>query len=167
MGSSVDLLISRTIEVPGCISGSLPERRGDDADDKSHGPFTWKGWRDRVAADPDFPFKVLIEQVHLHVHKASITVTALTSCASRQRDGTISCHRSSSRCRVRCASCAGDWRGGSGAGRHVVEERLGHSRTRLCVLYSRGGCYLLQLAVAVACTCAWLLVAQHPVGGLL
>lgn len=36
---------------------------GDDADDKSHGPFTWKGWRDRVAADPDFPFKVLVEQV--------------------------------------------------------------------------------------------------------
>jgi hypothetical protein len=27
------------------------------------GGFGWKGWRDRVAYDPEFPFKVLLEQV--------------------------------------------------------------------------------------------------------
>lgn len=33
----------------------------------SEGNFLIRGWRDRVAADPEFPFKVLIEQVpYLH-----------------------------------------------------------------------------------------------------
>lgn len=26
----------------------------------------WQGWADRVAADPEFPFKVLLEQVGTH-----------------------------------------------------------------------------------------------------
>lgn len=38
---------------------------GDDssADQPNKGGFYWKGWADRVAADPEFPFKVLLEQV--------------------------------------------------------------------------------------------------------
>lgn len=39
--------------------------QGDDsnADQPNKGGFYWKGWADRVAADPEFPFKVLLEQV--------------------------------------------------------------------------------------------------------
>ena len=31
--------------------------------DSAGGGFGWKGWQDRVAFDPEFPFKVLVEQV--------------------------------------------------------------------------------------------------------
>lgn len=34
-----------------------------ESDEGQHGRFSWPGWRDRVAADPEFAFKVLIEQV--------------------------------------------------------------------------------------------------------
>lgn len=42
----------------------MPACRDGDADESS-GLISaiLKGWRDRVAADPEFPFKVLIEQV--------------------------------------------------------------------------------------------------------
>ncbi len=37
---------------------------GDDGASKSSSSgWGWKGWQDRVAADPDFAYKVLIEQV--------------------------------------------------------------------------------------------------------
>jgi hypothetical protein len=32
-------------------------------EEKPKGGFFWKGWQDRVAFDPEFPFKVLLEQV--------------------------------------------------------------------------------------------------------
>lgn len=32
-------------------------------DQPKKGGFYWQGWTDRVAADPEFPFKVLLEQV--------------------------------------------------------------------------------------------------------
>lgn len=37
----------------GAGDGEAPKKRG----------FSWKGWEDRVAYDPEFPFKVLLEQV--------------------------------------------------------------------------------------------------------
>lgn len=38
--------------------------KGDDsADSNKEGSILWKGWRDRVAADPQFAYKVFIEQV--------------------------------------------------------------------------------------------------------
>ncbi|KAF6258155.1 hypothetical protein COO60DRAFT_1152802 [Scenedesmus sp. NREL 46B-D3] len=39
--------------------------QGDSADQpkRGNGGFYWQGWADRVAADPEFPFKVLLEQV--------------------------------------------------------------------------------------------------------
>lgn len=36
--------------------------RGDDGSAKDDG-IMWKGWKDRVAADPQFPYKVFVEQV--------------------------------------------------------------------------------------------------------
>jgi Protein RETICULATA-related len=36
---------------------SSPQRGG------ASGLFLWQGWADRVAADPEFPFKVMLEQV--------------------------------------------------------------------------------------------------------
>jgi hypothetical protein len=36
---------------------------GDDQPKKGGFKFTWKGWEDRVAADPQFVYKVLIEQI--------------------------------------------------------------------------------------------------------
>jgi hypothetical protein len=39
---------------------------GDDGEKKPEKPtggFRWKGWEDRVAADPQFAYKVFIEQV--------------------------------------------------------------------------------------------------------
>ncbi len=41
---------------------------GDDGDDGSEQPekkpvIGWKGWQDRVAADPQFVYKVMIEQI--------------------------------------------------------------------------------------------------------
>lgn len=36
---------------------------GDGTGDSAGSGFGWKGWQDRVAFDPEFPFKVLVEQV--------------------------------------------------------------------------------------------------------
>jgi hypothetical protein len=38
-------------------------KSGGGNDNANGGGFGWKGWRDRVAYDPEFPFKVLLEQI--------------------------------------------------------------------------------------------------------
>ena len=39
---------------------------GGDSDGRNHkGQFSWPGWEARVAADPQFVYKVLVEQVGL------------------------------------------------------------------------------------------------------
>lgn len=39
---------------------------GDESGDASRkANWAWQGWKDRVACDPEFPFKVLLEQVSL------------------------------------------------------------------------------------------------------
>lgn len=43
--------------------GDGDSNAGDGSEDKKKGGFVWQGWADRVAADPEFPFKVLLEQV--------------------------------------------------------------------------------------------------------
>ena len=42
---------------------------GDDGEEQPQKKpvFGWKGWQDRVAADPQFVYKVVIEQVRLGV----------------------------------------------------------------------------------------------------
>ena len=54
----------------GSFGGSSGGGGGGDGDDgkdgqpqKPTGGFRWKGWEDRVAADPQFAYKVFIEQV--------------------------------------------------------------------------------------------------------
>ncbi|KAK9818885.1 hypothetical protein WJX74_007678 [Apatococcus lobatus] len=42
--------------------GGGDDRHGDD-ESSSKPTFGWKGWRDRVAADQQFPYKVFIEQI--------------------------------------------------------------------------------------------------------
>jgi hypothetical protein len=39
------------------------EGSGEGGQQPKKGGFAWKGWTDRVAADPEFPFKVMLEQV--------------------------------------------------------------------------------------------------------
>jgi protein quaking len=43
--------------------GDGAEGSGEGGQQPKKGGFAWKGWTDRVAADPEFPFKVMLEQV--------------------------------------------------------------------------------------------------------
>jgi hypothetical protein len=53
-------------------------------DDKSpkKGKFSWKGWEDRVAYDPEFPFKVFLEQVR-HSRRCCYCCTSQRCAAVR------------------------------------------------------------------------------------
>jgi protein quaking len=43
--------------------GSGAGKGGEGSEQPKGKGWAWKGWTDRVAADPEFPFKVLLEQV--------------------------------------------------------------------------------------------------------
>lgn len=43
--------------------GGKGDGKGDEGEDGKKKTGFWKGWEDRVAFDPEFPFKVFLEQV--------------------------------------------------------------------------------------------------------
>lgn len=47
----------------GSGAGKGGEGSGEGGQQPKGKGWAWKGWSDRVAADPEFPFKVLLEQV--------------------------------------------------------------------------------------------------------
>lgn len=47
----------------GSGAGKGGEGSGEGGQQPKKKAGAWKGWTDRVAADPEFPFKVLLEQV--------------------------------------------------------------------------------------------------------
>ncbi len=54
---------------------------GDNEDKSPKGTFVWKGWEDRVAADPQFVYKVVIEQI------IGVSASVLGDMASRPNWG--------------------------------------------------------------------------------
>lgn len=48
--------------------GSGGDGSGDGRQQPNHASWVWQGWAERVAADPEFPFKVLLEQVRFDTH---------------------------------------------------------------------------------------------------
>ena len=47
--------------------GTGPKRRG----------FTWSGWEARVAADPEFVYKILVEQVGVRTPSIMLLMTSV------------------------------------------------------------------------------------------
>ena len=74
-----------------------------------------KGWEERIAADPQFTYKVFVEQVLRAPHSWH-----LSFYCGRPAD---------------CVVNAGDWRWSGCRGRHVFQTLLGPVRAGLCLLH--------------------------------
>jgi hypothetical protein len=52
---------------PRATAEMYPQNDGDSGPSRHEGKgFKWKGWEDRVNADPSFVYKVCVEQVRMH-----------------------------------------------------------------------------------------------------
>ncbi len=58
----------------GAFGGGGDDDYNEGGDAHSQATFGWKGWRDRVAADQQFPYKVFIEQVRPSPAKALVRI---------------------------------------------------------------------------------------------